>query len=104
MRYGSDVRVLGGIRRLIGRRGSDDTSSDRVRSRRFRRATEELTELRGDRISALPPDHATSATENVAAAAKDYGLSRFSGETDALGSAADGYRSSRKRRRGRRRR
>lgn len=59
---------------------------------RLAEASEALDDLRGDRLSPQPPDHGTSAVENVAAAAKDYGLSRFSGESDALGGAAKSYR------------
>ena len=53
--------------------------------------------MRGDRVTAMPADHKPSSIENVQSAAKDYGLSRFSGETDALGDAADAYRSASKR-------
>ncbi len=60
-------------------------------------ATDALNEMRGDRVSAQPPDRETSAVDNVAAAAKDYGLSRFSGETDAMGGAAKSYRAAKTR-------
>lgn len=56
-----------------------------------------LAEMRGDNVSALPADRGATSMENIEAAAKDYGLSRFSGESDSLEGAADSYRSSKKR-------
>ncbi len=61
-------------------------------------ATKVVQEMRGDHVSPQPAGRGALATDNVAAAAKDYGLSRFSGETDALGSAAKSYRASKTRR------
>ena len=65
-------------------------------------AASKLDDVRGDRITPGPADSSPNASDNVAAAAKDFGLTRFSGESDALGGAAGGYRAakSRKERRG----
>ena len=63
-------------------------------ARRLGELAENLDEFRGDRVTPAAPDASTSTMDHVAAATKDYGLSRFSGETDALGDAAQGYRSS----------
>ena len=64
----------------------------------FADVADRLAESRGDNITALPADRSKSSIENVAAAAKDYGISIFSGESDSMGKAAGGYRASRKRR------
>ncbi|MCP3936859.1 MAG: hypothetical protein GY708_15970 [Actinomycetia bacterium] len=61
-------------------------------SDKMTRATKRLRTMRGDHITPGPADPSPSSIDNVTAAAKDYGLSRFSGETDALGGAAKGYR------------
>jgi len=68
----------------------------------FDQAAQAAERLRGDKVTAMPADHMPSSIENVSAAAKDYGLSLFSGESDAMGLAGGGYRASKKhRRRGR---
>jgi hypothetical protein len=78
--------------RLLGRT-SQDREVDQY-GQAMEKAAERLADVRGERITALPADSDPTSSENVHAAAKDYGVSRFSGETDALGAAADGYRSS----------
>ena len=78
------------------RRGSEDPPASKYHED-LTRASQRLAEARGDRVTAMPADHKPSSIENVQSAAKDYGLSRFSGETDALADAADGYRSASKR-------
>ena len=83
------------LRRLLGSRGEDPPS--RQYHEDLTRASEHLAEIRGDRITAMPAANESSSIENVQSAAKDYGLSRFSGETDALEDAADAYRSASRR-------
>ena len=61
-------------------------------------AAERLGKVRGDNVTSLPADRGTSSIDNVAAAAKDYGLSRFSGESDAIGKTGGSYRAAKKRR------
>ena len=78
------------LRGLLGGASHDPEKSEYVEE--LRSAAQHLAEVRGDQVTALPADHQPNSIENVAAAAKDYGLSRFSGESDALGMAADGYR------------
>lgn len=87
------MNIFDKIRSLFGnsKAANPDVASN---TEHLSKAVEKLDELRGDNITALPGDNRPTASENVAAAAKDYGLSRFSGETDAMGGAADGYRSS----------
>ncbi len=63
------------------------------------KAAQAAARLRGDKVTAMPADHRPNSIENVSAAARDYGLSLFSGESDAMGSAAAGYRATKKRRR-----
>ena len=88
------MAYLDRLRRLF--RGSADRGSDGLEenARRLGELAENLDEFRGDRVTPAAPDASSSTMDNVAAATKDYGLSRFSGETDAIGDAAKGYRSS----------
>lgn len=65
----------------------------------FEEAARATADSRGDKVTAMPPDDTPSAIDNVSAAAKDYGLSRFSGESDALAQASGSYRAAKKRRR-----
>ncbi len=85
------------VRRLASVFGRRTEHSSTDRSKKFDRAARRLAEVRGDRVTALPADPGANSMENVAEAARDYGLSRFSGETDAMAGAAKSYRSSRRR-------
>ncbi len=82
--------LLARIRSMFSPKGPQPDVSKNTS--RLAQASDALDDLRGDRLSAQPPDRGTSAVDNVAAAAKDYGLSRFSGESDALAGAAKSYR------------
>lgn len=73
-------------------------TADSGNSQHLSDATDALNELRGDRIHIQPPDHGASEIDNVTAATKDYGLSRFTGETDAIEGAAKSYRPAKSRR------
>ncbi len=84
------MSLLQAVRSLFGRRY--DSSKISRNTQRLTDASIVLEEMRGDNVSPQPPNNGPSAVDNVAAAAKDYGLSRFSGETDALASAAKSYR------------
>ncbi len=93
--------ILTRIRSIYVQKDSrSDVPNSSDSSKRLAELSDALTDLRGDRVSAQSPKHgmSTSAVENVAAAAKDYGLSRFSGETDAMGAAAKSYRPAKTRR------
>ncbi|MDW3179126.1 MAG: hypothetical protein R8J94_17160 [Acidimicrobiia bacterium] len=82
--------ILARLRSIVARTGRGAGVTENTS--RLAEASDVLDDLRGDRLSPQPPDHGTSAVDNVAAAAKDYGLSRFSGESDALAGAAKSYR------------
>ncbi len=87
------MSAMSRLRRLFGR--ENEKPANALYGEQMDKAAQRLATMRGDRVTALPADAEPTTSENVAAAAKDYGLSRFSGESDALGSAAGGYRSSR---------
>ncbi len=76
--------------------GREDSFSE------FGDAAQAAADLRGDRVTPMPSDHAPSSIDNVTAAAKDYGISRLSGESDAMGQASGSYRAAKKRRNRRR--
>jgi hypothetical protein len=85
------LRVRNLARKLTGSKSAPDTEH-------LADAAERLEEVRGDNVTRLPADRGTSSMDNAAAAAKDYGLSRFSGETDAMGKTGGSYRAAKKRR------
>lgn len=93
------MKLLERLRALLGPRGT--APDTRHGTDRLANASEALEDLRGDNLEPQPPTGGPSSLDNVAAAAKDYGLSRFSGESDAMGGAAKSYRpaKSRKQRR-----
>ena len=80
----------------IFKRSSTSGGSDG--GERLGKAAERLSKVRGDKVTAMPADPGDNPSANVAAAAKDYGLSRFSGESDAMGQASGSYRAAKKRR------
>lgn len=93
------MRLFRRVRSIFGR--SDGTGRKRSSKRNAKtmaKASEALSEMRGDRVSPQPAGHGTTAMENLNAAAKDYGLSRFSGETDAMAGAKKSYRPAKSRR------
>ncbi len=92
------MRLLQAVRSLFGRRYDRSKVSDNTQ--RMAEASTVLNEMRGDRISAQPPENGPSATDNIAAAIKDYGGGLPGGRTGALSGVAKSYRSAKKRRRG----
>ncbi len=90
------MSLLKVVRSLFGRR--HDSPKVSRNTQRMADATTVLDQMRGDRISPQPAENGPSTTDNIAAAAKDYGLSMFSGETDALAGAAKSYRAPKTRR------
>lgn len=93
------MRVIRWVRSILGIKGRsnsrdlDDYVSD------LQAASRDLSAMRGDNVTPGSPDTQTLPPHRrVAAAAREYGLSRFSGETEALPKAAEGYRPSGKRR------
>lgn len=103
MRRDPYPEAMGLLRRIRSIFGSGSEGGGRKRSskrnaKRMAKASEALSEMRGERVSPQSADHGTTSMENIAAAAKDYGLSRFSGETDAMSGAAKSYRPAKSRR------
>lgn len=84
------MKLLEKLRALLGPRAEAPDIDDNAGQ--LADASEALEELRGDRLAPQPPSGEPNVADNVAAAAKDYGLSRFSGETDAMSGAAKSYR------------
>ena len=83
------------ILRRISARFRRSTPSTDAGGKGLDEAAARLQELRGDKISTTAPLDAPNSSDNIAAAAKDFGMGAFSGGTEAIGGASGGYRSSR---------
>ncbi len=92
------MRPLQAVRSLFGRRY--DRSKVSENTQRMAEASAVLNEMRGERISAQPPENGPSATDNIAEAIKDYGGGLPGGRTGALKDVAKSYRATKKRRSG----